>query len=133
MADTLETRTMTAPSKLDEARLRELIGDAVLSACGEYSDVKAARIKDLPFHTRCIVTNATDAIWDALSAERERGDRAVASAATAFQALNGIPPHRIIDGLTVEWCVSDDVPEDIYTAKSHLQVVLATQKAEGAE
>lgn len=66
---------VTAP--IDEARLRELIGDAVLSACREYSDVKAGKIKDLPFHTRCIVENATDAIWDALSAERERGDRAV--------------------------------------------------------
>lgn len=154
---------MTTPSKLDEARLREL---AEAATPGPWKYQGPPDVGYSTFVGRFEAENGTVvcdfgdsetyypsegsppdpedaafiaaanpatilALLDALSAEREQGDRAVASAATAFQALNGIPPHRIIDGLTVEWCVSDDVPEDIYTAKSHLQVVLATQKAEG--
>ena len=131
---------MTAPSKLDEARLRELIGDAVFSACSEYSDVKAARIKDLPFHRRCIVSNATDAIWDALSAERERGDRAV----RAFDEAVSLSWQRfaIVRDMreALIWALAEIDGETKYENDTQRQncrdkadeIILATQKAEGS-
>jgi ABC-type transporter Mla subunit MlaD len=125
---------MTAPSKLDEARLREL-AEAVRDSRAAYDTAAvgnsaalwrrfASASDDLDGVIQPVETTIL-ALLDALSAERERGDRAVENAAIALQALNGIPEHRIVDGMTVQWSVSDDVPEDIYTAKSYLE--LATQ------
>lgn len=113
----------------DEARLREVVG-RLTKRIAEIDAHVARYPNSLDTAPRDHASDLRFMI-DALSAERERRDRAVENATIALRVLNSIPECAVNDGVMVAWSVSDDVPEDIYVAKSYLD--LATQKAEGAK
>lgn len=109
---------MTTPSKLDEARLREL---AVRCQKAKRDNARWEALDAL--ENAC--TPATIlALLDALSAERERGDRAV-----------GLLREAVPETLTYEG-EPDDVERASWTSnglRRRTEAFLATQKAEGAE
>lgn len=110
---------MTTPSKLDEARLRELINRLMgPHEWGYRCPVEGGFITDnAPFDFASELINA-------LSAERERGDRAVG----LIEALADYASPFDKTGEPLQVRIAKDLDRRIEMARAFL----ATQKAEGA-
>lgn len=62
------------------------------------------------------------ALQPSASVPTEQADGGVVAALeTACRVLRGIPKPRTNDGVSIVYSVSDDVPEDIYTAQSYVE------------
>lgn len=73
---------------------------------------------------------AIDALIASARRDAEEKEWLLASIETAIRALTAIPKPTYVDGNPM-YFASDDVPEDIYTALSHLQAARAAHTGEG--